>query len=96
MGKRRNREFVAPSNFRPTHTTRPIASPSPYVAPTALAPRAQHVVAVADAALMPVVARQLERQQLLLLHGAARVVPELAVLSMVSRETYSPDLILTA
>jgi hypothetical protein len=37
---------------------------------------AQHVVTVADAALVPVVGRELERQQLLLLHGAARVVPE--------------------
>ena len=34
------------------------------------------VIAVADAALVPVVGRELERQQRLLLHGAARVVPE--------------------
>ena len=32
----------------------------------------QHVVAVADAALVPVVGLELERQQRLLLHGAAR------------------------
>ena len=41
-----------------------------------MAPAAQHVVAVADVALVPVVGRELEHQQLLLLHGAARVVPE--------------------
>ena len=35
-----------------------------------------YVVAVADAALVPVVGRELERQQRLLLHGAAGVVPE--------------------
>ena len=60
----------------PTRLTRPIASPSPYPIPTALAPAAQHVhahvVAVSDVALVPVVGRERERQQLLLLHGAAR------------------------
>ena len=33
---------------------------------------------VADDALVPVVGRELERQQRLLLHGAARVVPSLS------------------
>ena len=41
-----------------TRLTRPIASLSPYLVPTAWAPAAQHVVAVADAALVPVVGRQ--------------------------------------
>ena len=63
-------------DFNELHVPTRGCTPRPRLVPTARAPAAQHVVAVADATLVPVVRRELERQQLLLRHGAARVEPE--------------------
>ena len=52
-----------PPSGPPTRLTRPIVSPSPYLVPTAWATTAQHVVAVADAALVHACSRARAQQE---------------------------------